>query len=49
MWPCLDPVLKKSAVRRHILNNEEYLNMNSVLDDIKELLIFKCDNGIVIM
>lgn len=39
VWPCLNPVLKKSAVRRRILGNHGNLNVSWVLDDLKELLI----------
>lgn len=39
----------KGTVKWHILGNQGNLNMSCVLDYSKELLIFKCDNGIVIM
>lgn len=34
-----EPCLKKSAVRRRILDNHGNLHMSWVLDDLKELLI----------
>ena len=46
----LDPDLNKPAVQWHFWENMENLNVDWLLDDMKELLIiFKFDNGIVVM